>query len=227
MNYIKNIKVSYGVLIYTNPNILKITNQYLKLKSIQATNKFLNCQTKKCKTERNNYIKKIVKILSSNKISVSERKKEIQRLVATPEYKKSVQCIIKKCNDVYMKSVQLNENAMETNKKYFNDLIKEYKKTISTLTKTKMDNKLLEQFHKSNKTELNALTLKDIKKNHKDFIKGFKIGLKYTIEQQKYNTLYYQKLKKFIPIYKQLLKEGKKEEYIYHKTFEPYLFGLM
>ena len=43
-----------------------------------------------------------------------------------------------------MKSVQLNENAMETNKKYFNDLIKEYKKTISTLTKTKVDNKLLE-----------------------------------------------------------------------------------
>ena len=126
-----------------------------------------------------------------------------------------------------MKSVQLNENAMETNKKYFNDLIKEYKKTISTLTKTKMDNKLLEQFHKSNKKELNSLTLKDIKKNHKDFIKGFKIGLKYTIEQQKYNTLYYQKLKKFIPIYKKLLKEGKKEEYIYHKTFEPYLFGLM
>ena len=227
MSYIKNIKVRYGVIIYTNPNILKITNQYLKLKSIQETNKFLNCQTKKCKTERNNYIKKIVKILSTKKISMSSRKKEIQRLIATPEYKKSVQCIIKKCNDLYMKSVHLNENAIKTHKKYFNDIIKEYRKTISTLTKIKVDDKLLEQFHKSNKTELNTLALKDIKNNHKDFIKGFKIGLKYAMEQQKYNTLYFKKLKKFIPIYKQLLKEGKKEEYIYHKTFEPYLFGLM
>jgi len=55
----------------------------------------------------------------------------------------------------------------------------------------------------------------------------FKIGLKYAMEQQKYDTLYFKKLKKFIPIYKQLLKEGKKEVYIYHKTFEPFLFGLM
>ena len=126
-----------------------------------------------------------------------------------------------------MKSVNLNENAIKTNKKYFNDIIKEYRKTISTLTKIKVDDKLLEQFHKSNKTELNTLTLKDIKNNHKDFIKGFKIGLKYAMEQQKYDTLYFKKLKKFIPVYKQLLKEGKKEEYIYHKTFEPFLFGLM
>ena len=78
MSYIKNIKVRYGVIIYTNPNILKITNQYLKLKSIQATNKFLNCQTKKCKTERNNYIKKLSKYYQQKKLVCHRVKKRFR-----------------------------------------------------------------------------------------------------------------------------------------------------
>jgi len=227
MSYLKNIKVINGNIAYINPNIHKITTKYFNISGMRASYNFIKCQQTKCKEELSAHTKKIVKILSMKKISISSRKKEINKLMVTREYKKSIQCIIKQCYDLYVKSHTLHEKTLKVNDKYYNNLIKEYKKTISSLKKVTPDDKLMQQFHKSTKKELNKLTLKQIKENHNAFIKSYEQGLKFSLEQQKYNSKYFKKLRKFIPIYKQLLKEGKKEEYIYHKTFESFLFGLM
>jgi hypothetical protein len=227
MSYFKNIKVINGNIVYINPNIYKITTKYLNISGMRASYNFIKCQQTKCTEELNAYTKKIVKILSIKKISISTRKKEINRLSATPEYKKSIECIIKQCYNLYIKSVSLIEKSFTVNDKYYDNLIKEYKKTISSLKNTKINNKLVQKFHKSPIKKLNRLTLKQIKENHKAFIKNYEQGLKFSIEQKKYNDKYFKKLKKFIPVYKKLLAEGKKEEYIYHKTFDPFLVGLM
>ena len=227
MSYLRNIKLINGNIVYFNKNIYKIITKYFNSHAMKLTSEFIKCQQIKCKTELNDYTKKIVKIISTKKISISSRKKEINKLIATPEYKKSVQCIIKKCYNLYILSNTLYEKTYKINETYYNNLIKEYKKTISSLKKVNPDEKLMQQFHKSTIKELNKLKLKQIKDNHNAFIKNYEQGLKFSIEQKKYNTKYFKKLKKFISIYKQLLKEGKKEEYIYHKKFEPFLFGLM
>ena len=111
--------------------------------------------------------------------------------MVTREYKKSIQCIIKQCYDLYIKSHILHEKTLKVNDKYYNNLIKEYKKTISSLKKVTPDDKLMQQFHKSNKKELNKLTLKQIKENHNSFIKSYEQGLKFSLEQQKYNSKYF------------------------------------
>lgn len=225
MNHVKNIKVnSVGIYLET-PKIAKILLKFSKNKYFKETMKFLNCQLSKCSKERKEYMAVIIKIISLKKISLKKRKLEIKKIQETEEYKKSVNCIIKNCFDIYKKAMKLKDKSFKDSIKIYNEIINEYKKTLSTLKKVKFDDKLVHKFNQSNKKELNKLNKSQIKKLYQKFIKDINNQIKFMKKQKDNYDKYYKALKKFIPIYEKLLKEDKKEEYIYHHSFEPYLLG--
>ena len=227
MNHVKNIKVnSVGIYLET-PKIAKILLKFSKNKYFKETMKFLNCQLSKCSKERKEYMAVIIKIISLKKISLKKRKLEIKKIQETEEYKKSVNCIIKNCFDIYKKAMKLKDKSFKDSIKIYNEIINEYKKTLSTLKKVKFDDKLVHKFNQSNKKELNKLNKSQIKKLYQKFIKDINNQIKFMKKQRDYSNKYYKALKKFIPIYEKLLKEDKKEEYIYHHSFEPYLLGFI
>ena len=226
MNHFKNIKVNPIGIYYENPKITKILLKISENKYFKETMKFFNCQLSKCSKERNEYMIVITKIISFKKISLKKRKLEIKKIQETEEYKKSVNCIIKNCFDIYKKAMKLKDKSFKDSVKIYNEIINEYKKTLSTLKKVKFDDKLINKFKKSNKKELNTLNKNEIKNLYQKFIKDINNQIKFMKKQIDYYDKYYKALKKFIPIYEKLLKEDKKEEYIYHHSFEPYLLGI-
>lgn len=225
MSHVKNIKVNNVGIYFEIPKIAKILLKFSKNKYFKETMKFLNCQLSKCSKERNEYMAVIIKIISLKKISLKKRKLEIKKIQETEEYKKSVNCIIKNCFEIYKKAMKLKDKSFKDSIKIYNEIINEYKKTLSTLKKVKFDDKLVHKFKQSNKKELNKLNKSQIKKLYKKFIKDINDQIKSMKKQKDYYDKYYKALKKFIPIYEKLLKEDKKEEYIYHHSFEPYLLG--
>ena len=226
MSHFKNIKVNRFGIYYENPKILKIEKKFYKNKYFKELMKFLNCQSTKCSKEKAEYMKVIIKILSIKKVSLNKRKTEIKKIKETKAYNKSANCIIKNCFDIYKITMKLKDKNFKDEIKMYDEIINIHKKTLNTLKKIKFDDKLFNKFKKSNEKELNKLNKDQIKKLYQKFIKNINIQIKFLKKQKDYYNKYIKALKKFIPVYEKLLKEDKNEEYIYHKTFEPYLLGL-
>jgi len=183
---------------------------------------FLKCQTTKCQKEFMNYMKSLTKNKNFGTILKGGSQKEIKEMTEkirkSKEYKASVKCLIENCYDKYITDMKKSDKNIPKMKLYCKELISVYNETIKELESVKVDDKLVRALNKHKLKQLHNMSNKDIHSMYKSFIKNYKES------RTNIKKLYkkYEKLEKNLPLYNKLIKEDKKEEYIFAKTFQMY-----